>query len=238
MSAAEKFNTGEVRYWYPPQLKTSKQIIFPKPYVATPGLHMGLNSLDIGNSANIRVTAYANEFKPNYFRVHVDGWGNDTQIYSAEYQHGQFSTTEHHPHDRPQHETSRRIKFSCPFVTPPKVVFLQELDMWNAKNWQVTTWAADVDEFGFTIHINTWADTVLYGATAGWIVSNISSGDIEFWRPPDVFVARNSLNVDCATNLRLNATVNNITTMVMTWHIDSWADTVLYSAGISYIAVV
>jgi hypothetical protein len=42
--------------------------------------------------------------------------------------------------------------------------------MWNAKNRRVTTWVADVDEFGFTIHINTWADTVLYGATAGWIV--------------------------------------------------------------------
>ncbi|KAF8252548.1 hypothetical protein K440DRAFT_593990 [Wilcoxina mikolae CBS 423.85] len=279
MSAAGKFNTGEVRYWKPPQLKTSKQIAFSRPYLAPPSLPMGLNSLDIANSANIRVTAYASDINPESFRVHIDGWGGDTEIYSAgvswlelspghlEYQHGQFSTTEDHPYNRPQPETSRRITFSRPFVTPPKVVvFLRELDMSKDRNWRVTTSASDINQGGFTIHINSWADTVLYGATAGWIAypsdrkfvfsgssntgekrpwyvpqhktsGSIGFGDVEFRRTPDVFVALNSLDVDCAANLRINATVDNVTTTDMTWHIDSWADTKLYSAGISYIAV-
>jgi len=279
MSTTGNFNTGEVRYWNPPQLNTSKQIAFVKPFIAPPGLPMGLNSLDIDNCANIRVTTYASDIKPDSFRMHVDGWA-DTKIYSAgvswlelspghlEYQHGQFSTTEDHPTYKPQPKTSRRITFARPFVTSPKVVvFLMELDMWNRSNWRVTTWAADIDQSGFTIHINSWADTILYGATVGWIAypndrkfvfsgssntgekrpwdhpqhktsGTVNFGDVDFWRPPNVFLALNSIDIGCCANLRINATVSFVTTRDMTWHIDSWADTVLYSAGISYIAVV
>lgn len=58
----------------------------------------------------------------------------------------------------------------------------------------------------------------------------------EFWKKPSVFIALNSLDIGCNANLRVNAYVDNISTTRLVWHIDSWADTVLYSAGATIIA--
>ncbi|KAG6912069.1 hypothetical protein DXG01_000917, partial [Tephrocybe rancida] len=60
--------------------------------------------------------------------------------------------------------------------------------------------------------------------------------NVEFWKNPDVFVALNSIDIDNKANLRVRAYVDGVSQQGLTWHIDSWSDTVLYSAGASIIA--
>jgi len=128
------------------------------------------------------------------------------------------------------------------------------------------TSATDIDEKGFTLNIETWDDTILYAAGVGWIAypedrthifntsveaaegqlwdmsqnqnsKTISFGDVEFWKSPSVFVALNMFDLGCGPNFRLTAFVDHVTQQGLTWHLDSWSDSILYAAGASIIAV-
>ncbi|KAF8641296.1 hypothetical protein AX16_010075 [Volvariella volvacea WC 439] len=163
--------------------------------------------------------------------------------------------------------SSVRIKFERPFVTPPKVVvFFNHIDLDKSKNWRLKTTATNIDTEGFTLTIDTWGDTFFYGATAGWIAypedrehifsasvntmdvrpwdepqfehsKALSFGDVEFWKNPSIFLGFNYFDLGCLANLRLKAYVDGVTTSGLAWHIDSWADSVLYAAGVTIIAV-
>ncbi|KAH0825663.1 hypothetical protein J3R83DRAFT_11720 [Lanmaoa asiatica] len=162
--------------------------------------------------------------------------------------------------------TSVRVNFERPFVTPPKViVFFNYIDLERNYNWRLSTTATDIDAKGFTLNIGTWGDTILYAAQACWIAypedrehifstsvntgdvrpwnkpqlkqdRRITFGDVEFWKDPAVFVTLNSIDIDHAANLRINAYVDGVSRTGLVWHIDSWSDTILYSAGASIIA--
>jgi hypothetical protein len=166
----------------------------------------------------------------------------------------------------PNDPASVRIDFARPFVTPPKVVvFLNFIDLGNSRNWRLKTTATDVDANGFTLNIETWADTVLYRAQAGWIAypedrqhifsTSVDTEELrpcyypqlqhskaitfhgaEFWKNPTVFVALNYLDIDHKANLRIRAYVDGVSKTGLVWHIDSWYDTTLYGAGASIIA--
>lgn len=166
----------------------------------------------------------------------------------------------------PNAPASVRVHFDRPFVTPPKVVvFFNHVDLDQRRNWRLGTTATDIDAKGFTLNIETWGDTILYAAQACWIAyaedrkyifstsvntmtvrpwnqpqlkhsKRITFDSVEFWKKPAVFVALNSIDVGCRANLRINAYVDGVTRTGLEWHIDSWGDTCLYSAGASIIA--
>ncbi|HKP51471.1 MAG TPA: H-type lectin domain-containing protein [Chloroflexia bacterium] len=272
------FNTMEVRPWNEPRPDNLKEIFFANPYTKPPRLAVGFNWLDIDNGANIRVRAYANQVQTDRFTSHIDAWG-DTILYSAgctwlemadgdpDFQSGQFGTEDDHPWNQPQLQTSRPITFTRAYSEPPQVVvWLNQLDMARDRNWRVHIYATNVTATGFTWHIDTWGDSVLYTGIASWIAypankANIFSGNCNtedvrpfnqpqlnnsgranfgsqvFATPPRILLAINSLDIDCQHNLRLKVSADSITNTGMTWHIDSWADTILYSAVASYIAL-
>ncbi|HZU01106.1 MAG TPA: H-type lectin domain-containing protein [Ktedonobacteraceae bacterium] len=180
-------------------------------------------------------------------------------------QWGQFNTQEDHPWTQHQATTTRYITFPRPYAAPPSVVvWLNELDMSNSANWFIKAYATDISQMGFAIHIDTWANTILNSAGVTWIAHsagspNITSGtfntqDVRPWNQPQlnnsnviefphsfaitprVTVALNSIAIDHASNLRISASASDVTPTGMTWHLDSWADTILYSAGGAYIA--
>src|SRR6266702_5696929 len=64
----------------------------------------------------------------------------------------------------------------------------------------------------------------------------ISFKSVEFLRKPSVFIAVNSFDISNHAGLRINAYVDGISTTRLVWHIDSWHDTVLHSAGATIIA--
>ena len=163
----------------------------------------------------------------------------------------------------PNSPASVRIDFERPFLTPPKVVvFFNCIDLGNSCNWRLKTTATDIDVDGFTLHIVAYLDTIFHAARVGWIAypedrehifttsistedigpinqprlqnrKEISFNSIEFLKTPSVFIALNSLDIDCKANLRVNAYVDNVTTTSLVWHIDSCNET---SAGASIIA--
>jgi hypothetical protein len=272
------FNTQEVWPWSVPQLAHSKAVAFSPPFVAPPRLAIGLNSLDVDHSANVRVRAHATDITEAGFNVHVNTWA-DTKLYSGgctwfeagpadeDILVGEFNTTEDHPWNRPQGKTSRRINFTRPFSDggPHVVVWLNTLDLDSADNARVHAYASNVDPTGFTAHIDTWGNTQLFSAAISWIAypkgkpgiahGTFNTQDVRPWNqpqlatagsasfpvafetPPRVWVALNSLDAGQGKNLRINATCDQVTRSGLIWHLDTWGDTALYSAGASYIAI-
>jgi hypothetical protein len=270
MPAVLAFNTQEVRLWNDLQPQTSKVVGLPETYVAPPRLPVGLNSLDMQMGTNLRVNAYNDTVDQQKFTTHVETWG-DTTLFSAgtntlvlkpasiDILSGEFKAV--------TTKTSDRITFERSFVTTPKVVvFLKSFDTGGGGSTRVKAYTSDVDRTGFTIHVETWADTNLYAAVAGWVAypedrSNIYSGTVNtmdvrpwqnpqtqtsqeinfhgyaFQKKPNVFVALNFIDISTQANLRITAYVDNVKTDGLTWHVDSWADTKLWAAGISYIAL-
>ncbi|KAH9031296.1 hypothetical protein EDB84DRAFT_172907 [Lactarius hengduanensis] len=168
--------------------------------------------------------------------------------------------------NNPNDPASVRIEFERPFITPPKVVvFFNCINLGRNRNWRVKTTATGIDVKGFTLNIETWSDTILYAARVCWIAypedhehifsgsvntmdvrpwnqpqpkqsSKIGFGGVEFWKTPSVFIALNEIDIDYKANLRVNAYVDSVSTTGLVWHIESWADTTLYSAGATIIA--
>ncbi|KAG8845810.1 hypothetical protein FRB96_002269 [Tulasnella sp. 330] len=263
-----------VRAWDHPQLLNSEDVPIP---VQDVGFPMGLTWLDIDRCANIRIKAYSDCLTTRSVKVHLDAWA-DTTLYSAgstwldvakndrDFQYGVFSTNDDHPWNQPKTETCRIITFEKPFAEPPKIVlWLKELDIDKSHNWRVKTYADNITKTGFTLHIDTWGDTILYTGTATWIAhpanrTNIASGtyntmDVRPWNQPRVdnsghasfgktfqknplvLTALNWLDIGNTANLRIRALKSNITATGFTWNLDSWGDTTLFSAGASYLAV-
>ena len=183
----------------------------------------------------------------------------------SDYQSGHFSTEDDHYTYKPQTETSYRITFPTPYNSPPHIVlWLNTIEMSEDKSWRIKAYASDITNTDFKIHIDAWDDTVLYRGGGDWVAYPIgkalvtsgsyntmdvrrrenpqlnNSGNVSFGGafafPPQVMLGLNSFDFDCSHRLRLKVSASNITSKGMTWHIDSWDDSVLYSAGVSYLA--
>jgi hypothetical protein len=275
MSTVTQFDTQTVHAWDKPQPDTHAVVKYPRAFVAPPRLPHGLRELDMDHKANIRVSATVDNIKKDSADYHVTSWA-DTTLYSGIVDslnlapgNLEFLTGEHErsPLRDPKAPSSVRINFERPFVTPPKVVlFFNLLDLDKNRNFRVKTYATNVDTKGFTLHIETWADTILYTARTCWLAypedkqhifstsvntmdvrpwdhpqekqsKAITFGNVEFYKTPTVFLAMNELDFSHQHNLRVKCYVDNVTKTGLTWHIDSWADTILYSTGMSIIAV-
>lgn len=254
-----------------------RQETFRRPFSEPPYVPFGLSHIDMDNSENIRVRASVSDITCRGFSISVCPWGG-SRFYSAgaswlsltpnpmRYQHGSFCTLSDHPHTRPKLRTHRRIEFDHPFSTPPKVIsFFSMLDLEKSENWCAYTYASDIDCKGFTIHIDTWNNSKIYSATAGWVawpknqegIFGGTAGTNEFWdwkdpqmeackvdfgfqfpSVPDGFVAISVVDQSCKNNLRINVFADKVTKGGFKWHINSSGDSIMYSAGISYLFVI
>ncbi|KAF9524647.1 hypothetical protein CPB83DRAFT_819776 [Crepidotus variabilis] len=253
-----------------PATDTKGTVNFPKAFVANPRLPHGFRELDIDKNSNIRAKSTIESLTKNSVECHVSTWSNTT-LYSSietvfalapanvEFQTGEVMRNANDP-------ASVRVNFARPYPTPPKVVtFFNYLDLDQNHGWRLKITPAEIDEKGFTLKIETWGETVFFGAQAAWIAypedrkhifsasvnvqdvrdwqkpqlqqsKAISFGDVEFWKNPEVFIALNALDINKQANLRLRAYVDGVSKTGLTWHIDGWSDTVLNSAGASIIA--
>eukprot|EP00105_Crassostrea_gigas_P015807 XP_011432932.1 PREDICTED: uncharacterized protein LOC105332169 [Crassostrea gigas] len=75
-----------------------------------------------------------------------------------------------HTNPRPSWPYTQSVTFQTPFETQPTVTYgLYLLDTGYTRNTRVTTEVTDVTKTGLQIKLNTWADTVLYGARISWM---------------------------------------------------------------------
>jgi hypothetical protein len=56
-----------------------------------------------------------------------------------------------------------------------------------------------------------------------------------FHAPPKVYVALRGFKVSTDTNLRLKVNVSNVSATGFDWHIDGWADSLIFSGTADYI---
>ena len=180
-------------------------------------------------------------------------------------QTGVFSTDEVRPRNQPRVNTSKRIEFQAPFQSSPKVVcFLTSLHMSNEYDSRVKVSSSGIDGNGFTINIGTWSDSILYSAGATWLAypsgeakvasGRFSTGDVlpqgklrvesstvkewgmQFSRVPKVFMALDELHYGRGKNLRWRLKTSNVTRTGISWHLQTWEDSVMYHSGASYFA--
>ncbi|KAI8650653.1 ZnMc domain-containing protein [Fusarium keratoplasticum] len=273
---AGQFNTMEVRPWDKPQANNDKVIYYQTKYDAVPEIPLGITSLDISKDANIRIRALANDPTTEKFKASLQSWA-DTTLYSASMtflekssrfsyiQTGVYNTQETRPWNQPQLTQSKRINFKTPFKSPPKVItWLQSLDMDKKKNWRIKVYPTDIDAKGFTIHADSWADSILYSAGVTWLAypadqQGVASGkfstqDVRPWdkpqhensgvfnfqqpfsKAPKIIMAIDTLDYDHNKNLRVRLSTSSVTNTGITWHFQSWWDSVMYVAGASFLA--
>src|SRR2546430_1429880 len=113
------------------------------------------------------------------------------------------------------------------------------------KVWCINAYANEITTTGFTIHIDTWNDTLLYCGAGYWVAyltgkAQVTSGryhtdDIRTWEnphhvnngrvdfggefasKPQVLLGINNLDMSCEANLRLKVKASQITEKGMTW---------------------
>ncbi|KOC12867.1 hypothetical protein AFLA70_332g001031 [Aspergillus flavus AF70] len=162
-------------------------------------------------------------------------------------------------------QNSKRVTFLTPFKNQPKVVcFLTLLDFFQGEDWHVKTYATNIDHTGFTIHMDTRSSGVMHGVCVSWfayeagrpdmISGRFSTNDIRvpsqhrhdatsavifdktFSRTPKVLLALDELDYAQAKDLRLRVSTSMVSKDGFTWHLQSWDDSIMYSAGASYLA--
>jgi hypothetical protein len=183
----------------------------------------------------------------------------------SDFQVGEFNTLVDRPWNDPKPQNSKRIIFERSFPAPPTViVWLKGVDMHKNKNWRITAYASDITNESFRLNIDTWGDTVLYSAAASWIAfpSNKDRllggfGDSSMYRreepaqqenggyvnfpegmfdqAPKVLVGIKSFNFGNQENLRLRVKAEEVTNAGFRWSAKSWADSVCYGSGVSYL---
>ncbi len=271
-------NTDTVRSWQAPQSDNPMPVQFPSPHPTPPPVLTGLNYLDISSCANARIESAVQDVRTDGMVINMRSWADTVQHNAGcawlvppptddDFQHGHFATGDDHPPHSPKRQTSRRIAFPRPYAAPPTViVWLDMLDVDSGANCRVRAYTTDVTRDAFTVHVDTWQNSKLYGAGVYWAAHSagrrdICSGtfatgdvrhfskprldtskslvftDAEFDAPPQLFLALNSIDVDCYANLRLKVYARDVTSTGMIWHIDGWENTIVYSAGVAFIAV-
>ncbi|KAK3389979.1 hypothetical protein B0H63DRAFT_446138 [Podospora didyma] len=281
------FSTTEV-HTKPAKTAVQRQVFAQTYPSGPPELAVGLTSLDISPSTDVRVSAFADKITTRTADVHINTW-DDTTLFSASatwlkaaaddpsIQVGQASTLDTGTLTS-QTRTSIPVTFQQAYTAPPQViVWLNGFDMGHEHNWRVAASASDITSDGFVLHLDSAGDTVLHSASAAWIAfpkpgeaagtgvkvvgesfctmdvrswdrpTQVTKGQIRFPATPlnrtprTVLVALSSLDMAMGHSLRVKVSIDDAAPgsgAGVAWRIETWGDdSILYSAGASYIAL-
>ncbi|KAI5865444.1 hypothetical protein GGS23DRAFT_618491 [Durotheca rogersii] len=164
-------------------------------------------------------------------------------------------------------QNSALLSFGAPQPTMPQVaVGLNMVDMGNSSpnNWaiRIKAFFSDVTEQQFTLHVNSWSDTMLYNARVSWLMLDQAEPGVQcgqfdsndygtpgtkgniyetvlfprpFNKPPIVYVGLSGWDIN--DNWRIHCWVANVKTDSFDMHIDTWGSSVLYWASATWIAI-
>ncbi|GFN21034.1 hypothetical protein ABZX51_012110 [Aspergillus tubingensis] len=176
-----------------------------------------------------------------------------------------FTTQEFRPPSKPNRLNAVNVNFEPEYKEAPSIaVGLTELNLSKDFNVRVKAYADRITKSGCVIHADSWADTILFSAGAAWF--EVSSTDTEFqtgsfdtlelhpWneakpqnrkrvvfersfaKPPKVVVWLQGFDMDKRKDWRIAVHASNISSEGLDIHIDTWGDSILYSASASWIA--
>ncbi|KAI1393241.1 uncharacterized protein F4822DRAFT_384032 [Hypoxylon trugodes] len=94
---------------------------------------------------------------------------SEKAVYGVMVETRQWSTIEVRPWTRPESSTKARIRFSKKFQSVPAVTAsICAADVSRDQNFRVKVYGTDVDVEGFTIHADSWGNTILYSCGVMW----------------------------------------------------------------------
>lgn len=189
----------------------------------------------------------------------------EKSIYFSYIQIGIYNTKKNDPGDQLRLKHLKRIIFNKPFDALPKVItWLQALNIDKDKNWRIRVYLTDIDKAGFTIYADLWGNLILYNAGVTWLAypanqPGVTSGKFStqdaypwnnlqaenlgifyfpmaFSETPKVIMALNMLDYDYNRNLHLRLSTSAVTNTGITWHLQSWWDSIMYRSGASFFA--
>jgi len=153
------------------QQEWSKSFRFPVTFEEPPDVVCWLNRLDLasGGGRNWRLAAFVSDVTTKNATFHIDTWG-DSILHGAamcwiafpknkrKVDCGNISTTDVRPWYDPRSRNEKRIRFKEGWFKKPPVVLvsLNMLDMAGNADLRVQVDADDVDNEGFTWHLDTW----------------------------------------------------------------------------------
>ncbi|KAI8963668.1 hypothetical protein F5Y11DRAFT_140968 [Daldinia sp. FL1419] len=83
---------------------------------------------------------------------------------------GTWNTTKVRPWDKPRERTEGQIKFSKEFSSAPTVLVSMKLaSVKGQSDFRVKVYATDINCHGFTVHADSWGDTILYSCGVTWL---------------------------------------------------------------------
>jgi hypothetical protein len=161
---------------------------------------------------------------------------------------------------------SKKIKIErCYAVPPVVVVFFCRLELETTGDaWRVTAYTQDVTATGFTVGARTWASSQIHSVCVSWIAiqaassvfraGTYSTSELHPWSQPaqkhskslafsfpirdnpEVFTGLTHFDRSTARDLRIQLDEDKVSGQGFTWYIDSWSDTEIKQADVSYLA--
>lgn len=178
---------------------------------------------------------------------------------------GQANTLEIRGWSPPQLNTTVSKAMQVKYASPPRIACgLSYLDFDCKANIRINAVATDITPYSFNAHFDAWADTLLFSAGMSYLelgpafdyiqTGTLNTQDIRPWNqpqtknskrctfstpfsePPQVVCWINFIDVDHTKNCRLAVYPTDIDAQGFTGNIDSWSDTVMFAAGMTWIA--
>ncbi|KAK5757623.1 hypothetical protein LTS12_012225 [Elasticomyces elasticus] len=163
---------------------------------------------------------------------------------------------------------AKNFDFPQPFREPVEVVcWINRLDMSSGRDhdYKIRAFADEVDEQGFTAHLNTWDNGELHGAAMCWVAfpkrkphvdsGRFSTNDVRkrtdprpkttakvkfkqrFEVVPTVLSALSMVDAAGNADLRVKVSVSEVTREGFKWTLETWDDSTLYAAGASWSVI-
>lgn len=244
-----------------------------------PRIVLGVNQLEMDRGRNIRLSCDVLSATEGTAEINLRSW-EDTLQYSAGCswlaispndlycQTGEWSLFEDFRYGFLPLRTTHRVLFKRAYPAIPKVaVWLSRIDCNRWQNLRANVYATDVTRSGFTLHLDTWANTELYMLAATWLAhpadrADIVSGTIEpeldtsifhprpkftgtvsfedspFTSAPRVFMAFSRLEMGNGVNPRVKASSHAVTRHGMRYTVEAWGNAIMHSASCTYLAIV
>jgi len=164
--------------------------------------------------------------------------------------------------DKPQHDTFIQVSFQRPFIASPRLPHgIKQLDISSDANIRIKSTINDITETSAVCHIDSWHDTTLYSCAVNSL--NLAPANLEFQNgehtrdllanprdpastrinferpfitPPKVVVFFRLIDLDKGRDWRLRTSATGIDEKGFTLNIETWSDTILYAAGVGWIA--
>ena len=179
------FLTGE-------HMRTSKdpssvRVNFERRFVTPPKVVVFLNYIDLDKNQNWRLNVRASDIDTSGFMLHIETWG-DTTLYAAqacwiaypEDREHIYSTSVntmdlnvgHVTERQPSHARDITFETAVFWKNPSVFLALNFLDVDCKANLRINAYVDGVSRTGLVCHIDSWDDTVVYGAGVSIIAFN------------------------------------------------------------------